>query len=69
MNKAPESPANDNRCPRCRKVVIELPDKLPITEHELALIERHLGAIIAELLDGAVNDNEPQAGPDRRSEP
>ncbi len=67
--KTPKSPANDNRCSRCRKVIVEMPPELPITEHELALIETHFGAMIAEMLNEAANDNEPRAGPDRRSEP
>ncbi len=62
-------PANDNRCPRCRKAVVKIPQDLPTTEHELGLIETHFRAMIAEMLNDAANDNEPQAGPNRRSEP
>ncbi len=57
---------HDNHCPNCRKVVAEIPQDLLITDYELALIETHLGAMIANLLNSAVNDNIPMTGPDRR---
>ena len=67
--KSGDPPANDNHCPHCRKAVVALPPDLPISEYELALIETHFGAMIAQMLNDAANDNEPQAGPNRRSEP
>ena len=46
-----------------------MPPDLPVTEHELALLESHFGVMIAELLSDVANDNTPTAGPDKRSEP
>ena len=34
-------------------VQIEMPEPLPISDEELALIETHMGAIIAAMLDTA----------------
>ena len=42
---------------------------MPVTEHELALIETYFRTMIAELLKGAANDNAPQMALDQRSEP
>ena len=39
----------DEPCPR--KIEIAFPDPLPIGEEELALIEAHMGAIIAAMIE------------------
>ena len=35
------------------RVRIEMPDPLPVSDEELSLIETHMGAIIAAMLDTA----------------
>ncbi len=40
------------------RVVIEIPDPLPITDDELALIEAHLAAIIVQMVEAEVPDPE-----------
>jgi len=61
-------PANDNHSRNCRKVVADIPHDMLVTPHELALIETHFAAIIADILIDPANDNEAEAGPDKRSE-
>lgn len=44
--------------PRPPKIVIDFPDPLPLGEDELALIEAHMGALVAAMieLDSADDD-------------
>ena len=39
----------DEPCPQ--RIEIDFPDPLPISEDELALIEAHMGAIIAAMIE------------------
>jgi hypothetical protein len=69
--KHPGKAANDNAPPSGRRVWNRLPRNMPITDFELTLIETYFGAMIAEMLNAAANDNAPKVepGPGRRSEP
>ena len=37
--------------PNPKRILVDFPDPLPIGEDELALIEAHMGAIIAAMLE------------------
>ena len=37
--------------PNPKRILVEFPDPLPVSEDELALIEAHMGAIIAAMLE------------------
>jgi hypothetical protein len=52
-NARPRAPANSGKNPRETagyKVIVDLPDLLPVTEGELELLEAELADFIAELL-------------------
>lgn len=57
MTRPSIPPSNNNEPPAGRRIVIDVPQDLPIFSAEFALVEAHFAAMIEELRRTVANDD------------